>query len=82
MTMGSDGYFHPKFGPEKGQGLHTERSPPPAACEVRSSRSSSLFQADMKTIGVKINIQNFSANTLFRHHRPEGRVRHHRVRAG
>ncbi len=63
MTMGSDGYFHPNFGPEKGKDLTfsiSTTSGVPARAQVEQ-----LFQADMKSIGVKINIQNYNASTLF-----------------
>ena len=63
MTMGSDGYYHPNFGPEKGQDLTLSISTT-SGVEVRQELEE-LFQADMKSIGVKINIQNYSANTLF-----------------
>jgi peptide/nickel transport system substrate-binding protein len=70
MTMGSDGYFHPKSGPEKGQDFTLSVSTT-TGVEVRSEIEQ-LFQADMKTIGVKINIQNYSANTLFGTIGPKG----------
>jgi peptide/nickel transport system substrate-binding protein len=63
MTMGSDGYFHPKFGPENGKDLTlsiSTTSGVPVRAEIEQ-----LFQADMKAIGIKINIQNYNANTLF-----------------
>jgi peptide/nickel transport system substrate-binding protein len=63
MTMGSDGYFHPNFGPEKGKDLTlsiSTTSGVPVRAEIEQ-----LFQADMKAIGIKINIQNYNANTLF-----------------
>jgi peptide/nickel transport system substrate-binding protein len=63
MTMGSDGYFHPNFGPEKGQDLSFTISTT-SGVEVRSEIEQ-LFQADMKAIGVKVTIQNYNANTLF-----------------
>jgi peptide/nickel transport system substrate-binding protein len=63
MTMGSDGYFHPNSGPEKGQDFTLSISTT-SGVEVRSEIEQ-LFQADMKAIGVKINIQNYTANTLF-----------------
>jgi peptide/nickel transport system substrate-binding protein len=63
MTMGSDGYFHPGFGPEKGQDFTLSISTT-SGVEVRSEIEQ-LFQADMKAIGLKINIQNYTANTLF-----------------
>ena len=63
MTMGSDGYFHPNSGPQAGKDLTfsiSTTSGEPVRAEIEQ-----LFQADMKAIGVKINIQNYSANTLF-----------------
>jgi peptide/nickel transport system substrate-binding protein len=70
MTMGSDGYFHPKSGPEKGQDFTLSVSTT-TGVEVRSEIEQ-LFQADMKAIGVKISIQNYSANTLFGTIGPKG----------
>jgi peptide/nickel transport system substrate-binding protein len=70
MTMGSDGYFHPNFGPEKGQDFTlsiSTTSGVPARQEIEE-----LFQADMKAIGVKINIQNYPASTLFGTVGPKG----------
>lgn len=70
MTMGSDGYFHPNFGPQKGKDLTfsiSTTSGVPARSQVEQ-----LFQADMKAIGVKINIQNYSAATLFGTVGPKG----------
>ena len=63
MTMGSDGYFHPNFGPEKGQDLSLTIST--TSGDQPRLELEELFQADMKAIGVKIVIQNYSANTLF-----------------
>jgi peptide/nickel transport system substrate-binding protein len=63
MTMGPDGYFHPNFGPEKGKDFSLSISTT-SGVPVRA-QIEQLFQADMKTIGVKINIQNYNANTLF-----------------
>jgi glutathione transport system substrate-binding protein len=63
MTMGSDGYFHPNFGPQSGKDLTlsiSTTSGQPVRAEIEQ-----LFQADMKAIGIKINIQNYSASTLF-----------------
>lgn len=70
MTMGSDGYFHPASGPQKGQDFTLSVSTT-SGVEVRSEIEQ-LFQADMKAIGVKINIQNYSANTLFGTIGPKG----------
>ena len=63
MTMGSDGYFHPNFGPDKGKDLTLNISTT-SGVQVRS-QIEQLFQADMKAIGIKINIQNYDASTLF-----------------
>ena len=63
MTMGSDGYFHPNFGPQAGKDLTlsiSTTSGEPVRAEIEQ-----LFQADMKAIGIKINIQNYSPSTLF-----------------
>jgi peptide/nickel transport system substrate-binding protein len=70
MTMGSDGYFHPNFGPEKGQDLSLSISTT-SGDEARLELEE-LFQADMKSIGVKITIQNYPANTLFGTVLPKG----------
>ena len=70
MTMGSDGYFHPNFGPEKGKDLSFNISTTagvPARAQIEQ-----LFQASMKAIGVKINIQNYPAATLFGTVGPKG----------
>jgi glutathione transport system substrate-binding protein len=70
MTMGSDGYFHPNFGPQKGKDLTlsiSTTSGVPARAQIEQ-----LFQADMKAIGVKINIQNYDASTLFGTVGPKG----------
>jgi peptide/nickel transport system substrate-binding protein len=63
MTMGSDGYFHPSSGPEKGKDLSFNISTT-SGVSVRQ-QIEELFQADMKAIGIKINIQNYTADTLF-----------------
>ncbi|MBO0801503.1 MAG: ABC transporter family substrate-binding protein [Nocardiopsaceae bacterium] len=70
MTMGSDGYFHPDSGPQKGKDLTFTLSTT-SGVPVRS-QIEQLFQSDMKAIGVKINIQNYSANTLFGTVLPKG----------
>jgi peptide/nickel transport system substrate-binding protein len=70
MTMGSDGYFHPNFGPEKGKDLSLNISTT-SGVPVRA-QIEQLFQADMKAIGIKINIQNYSASTLFGTVGPKG----------
>jgi peptide/nickel transport system substrate-binding protein len=70
FTMGADGYFHPDFGPEKGHDFTLSISTT-TGVEVRS-QIEQLFQADMKAIGVKLTIQNYSANTLFGTVGPKG----------
>jgi peptide/nickel transport system substrate-binding protein len=63
MKMGSDGYFQPSTGPEKGQDFTlsiSTTSGNPVRQEIEE-----LFQADMKAIGLKIDIKNYDANTLF-----------------
>lgn len=71
MTMGSDGYFHPGFGPEKGQDF-TLSIATTDGVQVRTAIER-IFQADMKAIGVKITIKNYSAITLFGTIAPEGK---------
>jgi len=63
MKMGSDGYMQPTFGPKKGKDLTFSVSTT-SGVPVRQ-QIEELFQADMKAIGIKINIQNYDANTLF-----------------
>jgi peptide/nickel transport system substrate-binding protein len=70
MTMGSDGYFHPNFGPEKGKPFTLSISTT-AGVPVRA-QIEQLFQSEMKTIGVKINIQNYTADKLFGTIGPKG----------
>jgi peptide/nickel transport system substrate-binding protein len=63
MTMASDGYFHPSSGPQAGKDLTftiSTTSGEPVRAEIEQ-----LFQSYMKAIGIKINIQNYSPNTLF-----------------
>jgi glutathione transport system substrate-binding protein len=63
MKMGSDGYFHPNFGPEKGKDFSLNISTT-TGVPVRSDIEQ-LFKAQMKSIGVKINIVNYTADKLF-----------------
>ena len=63
MTMGADGYFHPNFGPQKGKDFTLSISTT-SGVPVRA-QIEELFQADMKNIGVKINILNYTADLLF-----------------
>jgi len=70
MTMGSDGYFHPSFGPQKGQDFTVSISTT-SGVPVRA-QIEELFQADMKNIGVKIEVKNYDASTLFGTVGPKG----------
>jgi glutathione transport system substrate-binding protein len=70
MTMGSDGYFHPNFGPEKGKDFTLDISTT-TGVPVRSDIEQ-LFKSDMKSIGVKINIVNYTADKLFGTIGPKG----------
>ena len=63
FTKASDGYFQPNYGPQKGQDL-TFTIQSTTGNAVRS-QTEQLFQAQMKQIGIKINIQNYDANTFF-----------------
>jgi len=63
FTKGSDGYWHPNYGPEKGQDL-TFTIQTTSGNSVRA-QTEELFQAQMKAIGIKINIQNYDAQTFF-----------------
>ncbi len=68
FKMGSDGYFQPNYGPEKGKDLEfTIQST--SGNRVRA-QTEQLFQAQMKAIGIKINIRNYEASTLFRTNLP------------
>jgi peptide/nickel transport system substrate-binding protein len=70
MKMGSDGYFQPTFGPEKGKDFTLSISTT-AGVPVRA-QIEQLFQSEMKAIGVKINIQNYTADKLFGTIGPKG----------
>ena len=58
----ADGYFHPNFGPQKGKDL-TFTMQSTAGNTIRS-QTEVLFQAQMKAIGIRINIQNYDAQHL------------------
>jgi peptide/nickel transport system substrate-binding protein len=58
----SDGYFQPDYGPQKGKDL-TFTIQSTAGNSIRS-QTEVLFQAQMKAIGIKIDIQNHDANTF------------------
>jgi peptide/nickel transport system substrate-binding protein len=70
FKKGSDGYFQPNYGPQKGQDL-TFTIQSTSGNSVRA-QTEELFQAQMKKIGVKINIQNYDVNTLFGTNLPNG----------
>ena len=70
MTMGSDGYYHPKTGPLAGKDL-TFTIQSTSGNDLRSSIEQ-LFQANMKAIGIKLLIQNEEAATLFGTTLPKG----------
>jgi len=62
FKMGSDGYFHPTYGPEAHQDLtFTIQSTSGNAVRAQTEQ---LFQANMKAIGIKIDIQNYDTSTL------------------
>ena len=58
----SDGYFQPNYGPQKGKDL-TFTIQSTSGNTIRS-QTEVLFQAQMKAIGIKINVQNYDANTF------------------
>jgi peptide/nickel transport system substrate-binding protein len=58
----SDGYFQPNSGPQKGKDL-TFTIQSTAGNTIRS-QTEVLFQAQMKAIGIKIDIQNYDAQTF------------------
>ncbi len=70
FKKGSDGYWQPNYGPQKGQDL-TFTIQSTSGNPIRS-QTEELFQSQMKAIGVKINIQNYDANTLFGTNLPGG----------
>jgi glutathione transport system substrate-binding protein len=65
MTMGSDGYFHPNFGPEKGQDFTLAITTTSDSGQPARDNIEQLFQSYMKAIGVKITVQNYTAKELF-----------------
>ena len=65
-----NGYFEPDYGPQKGQPL-TETIQSTSGNSIRAE-TEELFQAQMKAIGIKINIQNYDANTFFGTNLPDG----------
>ena len=70
FKKGSDGYYQPNYGPQQGQDL-TFTIQSTSGNSVRQ-QTEQLFQANMKAIGIKINIQNYDANTFFGTNLPNG----------
>ncbi len=70
FKKGSDGYWHPTFGPQKGNDL-TFTIQSTSGNSIRA-QTEELFQAQMKAIGIKINIQNYDASTFFGTNLPSG----------
>ncbi len=66
----SDGYFQPNYGPQAGHDL-TFTIQSTSGNSTRAA-TEQLFQAQMKAIGIKINIQNYDANTFFGTNLPDG----------
>ena len=60
----SDGYYQPNYGPQAGPGPDVHH-PVDVGQRIRAPQTEQLFQAQMKAIGIKINIQNYDANTFF-----------------
>ncbi len=65
-----NGYYQPNYGPQKGQPL-TFTIQSTSGNSIRA-QTEELFQSQMKAIGIKINIQNYDANTLFGTNLPNG----------
>jgi peptide/nickel transport system substrate-binding protein len=65
-----NGYYEPDYGPQKGKPL-TFTIQSTSGNTIRS-QTEQLFQAQMKAIGIKINIQNYDANTFFGTNLPNG----------
>jgi peptide/nickel transport system substrate-binding protein len=70
FKMGSDGYFQPNYGPQQGQDL-TFTIQSTSGNSIRA-QTEELFQAQMKAVGIKINIQNYDASTFFGTNLPNG----------
>ncbi len=70
FTRAPDGYYQPDFGPEKGQDLtFTVQSTSGDPIRLETEQ---LFRAQMKAIGIKIDIQNYEAATFFGTNLPDG----------
>ncbi len=70
FKKGSDGYFQPNYGPQQGKDL-TFTIQSTSGNTIRA-QTEELFQQQMKAIGIKINIQNYDANTFFGTNLPNG----------
>ncbi|HTR70985.1 MAG TPA: ABC transporter family substrate-binding protein [Mycobacteriales bacterium] len=70
FTMGSDGYYQPNYGPEKGKDLSLTITT--TTGNPTRSQTEQLFQSQMKAIGIKINIHNEDAETYFGTSLPKG----------
>jgi peptide/nickel transport system substrate-binding protein len=71
MRIGSDGYFHPTWGPLRGRDLTlrlTTTSGDPMRSEIQR-----LFRSQMKQIGIKITIVRQDVNRYFGSSLPRGR---------
>ena len=65
-----NGYYVPNYGPQSGSPL-TFTIQSTSGNTIRA-QTEQLFQAQMKAIGIKINIQNYDANTFFGTNLPNG----------
>ncbi len=65
-----NGYYQADYGPQKGKPLTFTISS--TSGNTIRSQTEQLFQAQMKAIGIKINIQNYDANTFFGTNLPNG----------
>jgi peptide/nickel transport system substrate-binding protein len=65
-----NGYFEPNYGPQQGKPL-TFTIQSTSGNSIRA-QTEELFQSQMKAIGIKLNIQNYDANTFFGTNLPNG----------
>ena len=70
FTMGPNGYFQPNFGPQSGQDFTLSLTT--TTGNVIRAATQQVFQAQMKTVGIKITIVNHSAGTFFGSDLPNG----------
>lgn len=70
FTKGSDGYFHPNYGPQMGEdSTFTVQS---TSGNPTRSQTELLFQSQMKAIGIEIDIHNYDDSTFFGTNLPSG----------